>query len=247
MNKWIYAILAGLVFLSTVIVSMPLGFVMNRIGAGNFGVGWAQVEGSVFKGRINGVFTPSQAIGDIRLNLRPWSLFGGVVEYDFDWGSSGGRGSGVVGVSPNALRFDNVRFRHSLSAIEGMSSSIRMSGGDIRVTDGMVELDLSGCRQARGQIVSNALTKAAISYGKNFGPITGTLACDQGYFIAEMQSVSPAGDRIDISSRFGLLGDANVAVDVMTSDFEIIALLQRFGFELNDNVWTYQLSTQGLS
>lgn len=247
MRKWIYAAFAGIVFLSTIIVSMPLGFILDRVGFGSFGIGWAQIEGTVFKGRINGVFTPRQAIGDIRLTLRPWSLFGGVVKYDFDWGSSGGRGSGAIAVSTTSLRFNDVRFRHSLAAIEGMSSSIRMSGGDIRLSNGMVEFDSTGCRQARGQITSNALTKAAMSYGKSFGPVTGTLACEQGDFVAEMSSESPTGDRISISSRFGLLGDAVVEVDVTTSDLEIIALLQRYDFELNDNVWTYRLSTQGLS
>ena len=87
-------------FLLAVIVAAialtPLGFVMARSGVGNAGAGWAQVQGTLLEGRIDGLHVNGQPIGDVSVKLRPFTLLSLAPQYDVQWGGAGGQGAGLV-------------------------------------------------------------------------------------------------------------------------------------------------------
>ena len=71
----ILLILAALVALVWAGLSqIPLGFALRQVPLNAMGVNWTQSEGTVWNGRIMGVYLNGQPVGDIDVALQPVSL-----------------------------------------------------------------------------------------------------------------------------------------------------------------------------
>lgn len=245
MRYLIYTLLALAITVGIAVTTVPLGFVLGQLGLGGVGVGWAHTEGTLYRGRVNGVFTQQQVVGDVGLTLKPMSLLGGGLGYDIDMGGAGLRGTADVTLRPGQLVLQDVRARQSIAALEGLAAPIRAMGGEVRVTDADAVFDIKGCKALIGTVTSDALTRAAGQYGKVFGPVSGPLSCEDGLVVADLASDSPDGDVVRISGRFGIDGQGDVRVDVETSDPAMAAFLSQANFSFQDDVWTYAYSARG--
>lgn len=227
------------------VTTVPLGFVLGQLRLGGVGVGWAHTEGTLYRGRVNGVFTQQQVVGDIGLTLKPMSLLSGGLGYDIDMGGAGLRGTAGVTLRPGQLQLKDLRARQSIAAMEGLAAPIRAMGGEVRIGDADAVFDKKGCKEVSGTVTSDALTRAAGQYGKVFGPVSGPLSCEDGLIVADLASDSPDGDVVRIFGRFGIGGQGDVRVEVETSDPAMAAFLSQANFSFQDDVWTYAYSARG--
>lgn len=231
----------------SVVVFTPLDFVLSRVGLGSAGIGWAQAEGTLRKGRVDGLFLPSQFVGDISLELRPLSVFSGGLAYDVQWGGASGRGTGILELRPNGVKGRDLKAQLQISAIEGLAPIIRAAGGDVRLQDGSFELTRTGCQAAGGRLTSDVLTRAAQAYGREFGPVEGGLSCDNGSFMLDAEGQSRNGDELELDARASLVGQAEVEVRVQTDDPELPLVLSSAEFQLRNGIWTYRYESGGLA
>lgn len=229
----IVATLAGIVYF------MPLGYIMGQSGLGALGAGWAQVDGTIRQGRIDGLHVQGQPIGDVTLSLKPLSLLSLTPTYQIQWGGAGGRGNGTAKLSSKQLELTDIRMEQTVASIEGLSPALRAVGGSIRVSDGDITLSRLGCEDASGQISSDVLTRAAQQYGRQFGTIEGQMSCDAYDFLVDLQGQSDAGDVLDLTSRSGFDGRSELTVEMVTQDSELSLALAGLGFSLSNGTWSY--------
>ncbi len=231
------------VLVITLIWTVPLELVLRQSGVANPNIGWAQVEGTVRKGRINGLFTSGQAIGDVSLELRPMSLLSLSPVYDVQWGGAGGRGTGVAKISGSTLELSELRLEQQVSAIEGLATPIRAIGGTLRLIDGEAKLSQLGCEHASGEMTTDVLSRAADQYGRDFGALSGPVSCEDGAFVLSMSGQSSNSDRMQMDARASFLGQAEFSTEVSTADTELTLVLSQIGFEFRDGAWRYNYST----
>lgn len=245
MRKILLFLVFIVVLLGSAIAFTPLGFILNQSGLSSTGAGWAKVDGTLAKGRISGLYFDSQPIGDVTLKLRPFSLLGLAPTYDVQWGGAGGRGTGVFTLRRNSLEAQELRLQQEISALESLAMPVRAIGGSVRLTDGAVKLSPSGCQEASGSVSSNTLSRAAEQYGKQFGPIAGTVSCDNGAFVIAMAGQSDANDTIKLDGQASLIGAYKIQVNVKTLDPQITFALGQIGFSRQGDDWTYSREEQG--
>ncbi|MEM7493248.1 MAG: type II secretion system protein N [Pseudomonadota bacterium] len=247
MIRWIfYLILFCLVVLVGATLLTPLGFVLKQSGVDRSGAGWASAEGSIVQGRINGLYVGTQPIGDVRMTLRPLSLLSGKATYDVTWSGPGGRGSGLLSASRNALELSDVRAQQRVQAIEGLAPAVRAVGGEVRLRDGAAKVTRAGCERASGDISTDTLSLAAKQYGKQFGELSGPISCLEGAFVVNLDGTGPDGDRVTVAASATPLGQTSFAATVTTSDSEISFLLPRLGFERRGDDWQYINNSDGV-
>jgi len=231
--------------IAAAIAFTPLGFVMARSGAGGAGAGWAQVQGTLLNGRIDGLHVNGQPVGDVSLKLRPLSLLSFAPQYDVQWGGAGGQGTGVIKISKGRIEASELRLQQKISAIEGLAAPVRAMGGTLRLADGAIALTPVGCESAAGQISTDALSLAAEQYGREFGMITGPLTCIDQDIVLALTGLSERGDSVKVDARTSLLGEALFEVAIETRDSEVSFALSQVGFTLQDGSWRYRYEQQG--
>ncbi|MDJ0920785.1 MAG: type II secretion system protein N [Henriciella sp.] len=246
MKTLILTIIFVLTLALSALLFTPLGFVLSRIGLGSAGIGWAQAEGTLRKGRVDGLFLPGQFVGDVSLELRPLSILYGGLAYDVQWGGASGRGTGVLELRPSRIKGREMRAQLQISAIEGLAPIVRAAGGDVRLQAGSFELSRTGCEAAGGRLTSDVLSRAAQSYGREFGPVEGRLSCENGQFVLDAEGQSQSGDELELDARASLFGAAQVDVKVRTDDDELPLVLSSAQFQLRDGVWSYSYASGGM-
>lgn len=239
-------LLLSIIFLTAAacaaIAFTPLGFVLDRSGLSKMGAGWAQSEGTLLKGRVSGLHVQGQMVGDVSLKLRPMSLLSLSPTYDVQWGGAGGRGTGVIALKGETLVASEIVLQQKLTSVEGLAAPVRAIGGDVRLDDGAMTVSRAGCEAASGTISTDALSKAAAQYGRQFGTLSGPLACADGKVLVDLMGRSEAGDRVNVAAQTSLLGQSNFEVEVETQDGEVRFLLAQIGFVERDGLLTYAQS-----
>lgn len=242
MRRLFLLILFIFMLIAALFAFTPLGFILGQSGVGALGVGWAKADGTLMKGRISGFYVGSQPIGDVSLELRPFSLLTLRPSYDIQWGGAGGQGTAVLTLSRNALVGEDVRMRQEIGALEGLEPAVRAMGGTLDVADGAFRLTQMGCERAEGRLSTTTLTNLAAQYGRQFGEIAGPISCEDGAFVLNMEGVSQADDRVAINARANLAGQGEFATRVRTQDAQIIIALTQIGFRRENGEFVYQQS-----
>ena len=223
----------------------PLGFIAERSGAGRLGVGWAQVSGTLLKGRIEGLHANGQPIGDVNLQLRPGSLLGLAPAFDVQWGGAGGSGAGIMALSPKSVTLSEFKLQQQIAAIEGLAQPVRAMGGVVRVQDGRLVMGPLGCIEAGGTMSTDAVRSMAAQYGRAFDDITGPIRCVDRALLIDLAGQSPAGDRVTVSGEARVGGASTFEVAIETQEAALAYALSQIGFELNDQTWRYRRETKG--
>ena len=240
MRRFLLLILFILILLGGLVAFTPLGFVLNQSGAAGLGIGWAKADGTLLKGRISGLYAGTQPIGDVSLELRPFSLLSLKPTYDVQWGGAGGQGTGVLTLSRTALEATDLQMRQEISALEGLEPAVRAMGGSLDVTDGTFHLTQAGCEYASGTLSTNTLSTLAAQYGRQFGTVSGPISCEAGAFVLAMAGASDVGDEVNIDARAALTGAGEFATRVRTRDAQIIIALTQIGFVRENGEFVYR-------
>ena len=246
MRRLLLLVLFIFMLICGLIAFTPLGFVMSQSGAGNF-VGWAKVDGTLMKGRVSGLYTGTQPIGDVDLELRPLSLLSLQPTYDVQWGGAGGRGTGVLTLTRSALVGRELRLQQELGALEGLSPPVRAMGGSLRLSDGAFRITPEGCESASGTLSTDTLSTLAAQYGRQFGQISGPISCNAGAFVLDMEGIGDNGDRVEIDASANFAGFGEFTTQVETQDAQIVIALTQVGFQRENGRFVYRQSrTLGL-
>lgn len=231
------------VLIAGLVAYTPLGFVLERSGLGRTGAGWAQAEGTIMEGRISGLHMSGQPVGDVNLKLRPISLLTLSPKYDVQWGGAGGNGSGVVTITQDSLLAEDLRLQQNVSAIEGLALPVRAIGGTVRLTGASIKLTRAGCERAAGTISTDVLSRLAQQYGREFGAVAGPLSCANGDIQTDLQGISERGDKVSVTARTSLLGQAFFDVAIETFDSDVMLALSQTDFQRQGDAWLYHYET----
>lgn len=241
MMRFFFILVAVAAFAWFAAAQIPLGFVLRKLPLNAMGIQWTQSEGTVWNGRIMGVYLNGQPVGDVDVALKPVSLLSFKPSLDIQWGGAGGRGAGTLTLlDSDSVEASDVRLQQNVSALEGLSGDIRSIGGTFRLAGGRVRIDDRQCSAASGSLQSDTLSIAAQQFGRTFSELTGTLGCENGAFDLDMSGKGPAGDSISIDAAATLYGQATINVVVNTEDRDIEMLLANAGFSREDGTWTYR-------
>ena len=220
---------------------VPVGFVLKRLPVNAMGIQWTQSEGTIWNGRIMGVYFNGQPVGDIDVALKPLSLVTLQPGLDVQWGGAGGRGAGTLTlIDSDSFEASDLRLQQNVASLESLSTDLRAIGGTFRLSNGRVRIDGQRCSDASGNLHTDTLALAAEQFGREFSDLTGTLGCENGAFDLAMRGQGPAGDTIAISAEATLQGEATIDVIINTEDSDIEMLLANAGFAREDGAWTYR-------
>ncbi len=238
-------LLLVLVFAATLLVSLiwmtPLGFALDRSNLNRSGLSWNEAQGTVWNGRILGVSFGRQVLGDVRLKLRPLSLLGGALSYNIEFAGPAGQAAGQVAATRDrAMVVRDLRLAADIAALEGLSTDIRQIGGEVRVR--LAELRFAGgrCQVARGTLTTDALTKAGLAYGRDFGDFAGEFGCEGGMVLLPMRGESGNGDVVTAELRAGAAEVSSLTADVATGDQDLGLALGLLGFGYEDGRYVYR-------
>ena len=235
------AVIAILALIGFAAAQIPLGFVLRKLPLNSMGVQWTQSEGTIWNGRIMGVYANGQPVGDVDLSLKPMSLVTFKPELEFQWGGAGGRGAGTIRLlGSDSVEARDVRFQQNVAELEGLANDVRAVGGTIRMSGGAVTIEDGACRSASGNFSADTLSLAAQQFGREFSDLTGTLSCSAGAFDIDLGGEGPAGDRVTIDASATLQGQGTIDVIVETQDREVETLLANAGFSREGEAWTYR-------
>ena len=240
----ILLILAALVALVWAGLSqIPLGFALRQVPLNAMGVNWTQSEGTVWNGRIMGVYLNGQPVGDIDVALQPVSLLLARPKVDLQWGGAGGRGAGSVAMHGDIVEASDLRMEQNISALESLSPEVRAIGGTFRLSQGAVRIEGRDCTSATGRLSSDTLSIAATRFDREFSELTGSLDCVDGAFSIAMNGSGPSGDTVAVDADVNLYGSSQIEIVANTNDDEIETLLANAGFARQNGVWTYTRET----
>ena len=93
MMRFFFILVAVAAFAWFAAAQIPLGFVLRKLPLNAMGIQWTQSEGTVWNGRIMGVYLNGQPVGDVDVALKPVSLLSFKPSLDIQWGGAGGRGA----------------------------------------------------------------------------------------------------------------------------------------------------------
>jgi len=241
MIRFLLIITAIVAFIWFAAAQVPLGYVMRKLPLNAMGVQWTQSEGTIWNGRVMGVYLNGQPVGDVDVALKPLSLLSFKPTLDVQWGGAGGRGAGALTlIDQDSIEVWDIRLQQNISALESLSSDLRSIGGTFRMSDGHVRIDGQRCSEASGALHSDTLSIAAEQFGREFSDLTGSLGCENGAFDITLSGNGPAGDSIDIDAAATLQGAATINVVVNTADRDIEMLLANAGFSREEGSWTYR-------
>ena len=245
MMRFLLVLTALVALLWFAAAQVPLGFALRKLPLNASGVQWTQSEGTIWNGRIMGVYLNGQPVGDVDVALKPLSLISFEPSMDVQWGGAGGRGAGTVTIlDEDSVEVSDLRLEQSISSLESLSPDLRAIGGTFRVSQGLIRIEGPVCESARGRLQTDTLALAARRFGRQFSDLTGTLRCSNGAFDLTLEGDSPAGDSLAINGEATLQGSATINVVADTQDREIETLLANAGFSRENGTWVYRRTAE---
>jgi general secretion pathway protein N len=218
---------------------IPLGFALRQLPLNAMGVNWTQAEGTIWNGRLQGVYLNGQPVGDVDVALRPASLIMFAPEVEVKWGGAGGRGAGVLKLQGDVIEASDLRVEQRISALESLTPEIRAIGGIFRLSEGAMNIEGATCTSATGKLSADTLAIAARRFGREFSDLTGSLSCEDGALSIQMNGSGSNGDSVAIDAEATLYGRSRIEVVANTNDNDIETLLANAGFSRENGVWTF--------
>lgn len=196
--------LFAVVFGATLVAALPLGFVLERMNLADRRISWAIVQGTVWNGRVSGLYYGSQPIGDVRTSLRLRDLLRAQIAYDVDVSGPVAMGEGIVVLGQtSSIRAREVDIELRLQALTGLHANIREIGGHLNIRNGHILMDRSGCLEASGNLTSDLATNLAATFGQSWPEAAGHISCERKVLRFVMTGEGPLGEEFRGEGRIG--------------------------------------------
>lgn len=223
MRRFFYILIFAVSLFGFLIAQIPLGFVLDKVGANTAGLSWATARGTLARGDVVGLsfqrsVGPVIAFGSAEMAMKPLALLTGRLAYDAQWAAHSGYANGTLSVSAGqTIRLKDTRATLRIDQLEGLETALRLSGTMLRINVDRIHWHATkGCRSAQGRVSSNWLEVLAGEFGQVWGPISGALQCDGANLQAVLESQSSQGERMEM--LITVLQSGVVEVDLQLKD-----------------------------
>lgn len=241
--------LFGGVFLTVgvgvLVATMPLSFVLDRSALSERGFSWTVAQGTVWNGRVSGLYRNTQSLGDVQMGLRAGDLLRGKISYNVDLNSPAAHGTSLVDIkSASRLRAREMNLGVSLASLDGLDTRIRDMGGWLHVQDADILFDQNGCREASGTVRSDIVTNIAAAFGQVWPEASGEIHCESGWVLMSMKATGPLGEEFTARGKIGP-GPASLEARVDNAGQELGYGLAMAGFVPDGAGFAYRQKKQG--
>lgn len=204
----------------------PLRFALDRIDAPRLGLASAEVEGTVWSGRMRNASFHGVRLGDVHVGLRPLPLLLGrsrlVVETGEDGAAPGravlaraGRRSGII--------------EATLSVPVGFSQAAVPLQGELRLQGVTAMFKGGACEEARGRVVTDVLARNADFLQWQGPELAGEVVCRGDTLVLPLRG---ARDGTEVDATISLEADGRYRLQsrVITRDPALASALTLAGF-----------------
>ncbi|WP_203291643.1 type II secretion system protein N [Maricaulis parjimensis] len=227
---------AGLVLgllLVWLIVLLPLKAVVMLAGGDR--LGFSDVYGTVWDGRIYDLDVQGVAIRETAVQLKPLGLLTGrlVVDWQVDDPELRGRGKAVLG--GNRIDLSRTDISVTLDRLDAPDLPGLDRAERVQLRLGRLELDQGVCRQASGDARLGALASLAAGYGLDGPVLTGQFACRDDRLVLDFTGTS---DGLELSGDVVFETEAMVwSLTAQTDEAAMADMLAIAGLRREGDVW----------
>ena len=231
-------IIGVVVFFATLIASIPASAISLFANKSGGALSYAEARGTIWKGELDTVSAGRIVLGDVGFRLSPLSLLRFSPELTLT-ADGAVRGSGTVSVSGQHVSLRNVKADIDLAAVAVRGLLGEPAQGEARLDIERLDFSLEdGCRQASGNLWTNALDGPTKRYNLPPLPLSGQVECD-----GDKLAVTLAGENERMAADLHLLLNPALTYEVTAtaraSEENIASALRVFGFEDDNGALTY--------
>ncbi len=197
---------------------------------------YARASGSVWDGRLAGVFVGEQPIGDMAVKMDMGSLFSGRASGKLALSRDGFSGeSGItLPFSGGALEFHNLKLKGKAAFVPGMPQVVAPGGGDFTLEVRHLRFAGDMCESASGEVWTDALARLDVKGW--VGPeLRGPVTCRDGKLVLEADGRSPTGEDISAALSISHRLDMELAATVANAQGRAAEALLDIGFRPEGN------------
>ena len=225
---------------ATAIITLPLGFALDRSGLAVRNISWASAQGTVWDGRIIGLRHNRQSYGDVQIKLRLADILTGSLAYDVRLEGAAARGSGIVRpTGSTTIEATEVRLEFDLSAFQVLDSKLRDIGGHLRIRGDRLVLGTNGCLEAEGSATTDLISRVAAAFAQSWPEASGDIRCEDGTLFVPLNGTGPAGETFNAEARLARTA-SEFEARVTGADPMLGYALATVGFKLNDGAHSYR-------
>ncbi len=231
--------LGAAVFAATLIAQAPASIIPALINLDGRGVGFVAVEGTIWRGRIDGLTYNNALIGDVSYRVSPLSLalLSPRVEASSTGGAVRGKARVRVGLG-RRLEIADTALDVDVGAFADRGIMGRPVEGVAQITVARIALSAAGCRAADARLWTDVLDEPVQRFrGEDF-PMTGNVRCDGDDLVASM-----AGQSSDGLAQMALRVRPNFSYEITAraevDQEELASALRFFGFEQDGDALVY--------
>ena len=158
------------------IVLLPLKAVAIAAGGADR-LGYDDVFGTVWNGRIYGLVTPGGRVREAAVSTRPAALLTGRLALDWQIADNSVSGRGRAALAPGGVTLDDVSLTVPLDRLVAAGRAGLDPDTPVFVRLAHLQVQDGQCRAAQGSLRSDALAAAAVQYGVEAPRLTGDIAC----------------------------------------------------------------------
>lgn len=219
------------VFLLTLIAQAPASLIPALINLESRGVGFTDINGTIWDGQIENLTYRNTPIGDVGYRFSPLSLL--TLSPHLEVSSTGGAVRGKASVRAGLgrrLEISDTAFDIDLGPFAPRGIMGRPVQGVAQITIVKISLSSAGCRVADARLWTDVLDEPSQRFRGTDFPMAGTVRCEGSDLVASM-----AGQNADGLAEMALRVRPNFSYELTArarvAEEEVNSALKFFGFE----------------
>ena len=209
-------------FVCTAAANVPLFFVLKQSGIADRGVAWVQARGTIWHGQVTGLSVQGDPAGAVEGEFSLMRVLKGQPGHLLHWSGPSGRGSALAGLSSGGIRVSDGQAAITFDASR-ISGAFPARDVSLRLSHVSMDLGRDGCRSAKGDVSTDALTHISEAYGATWPELTGFLSCEAGELLISV--TGQAADGTQIAAKAYLQGGGRLELwDVPDSQTDALLL-----------------------
>lgn len=224
MRGWLPLFLAAV--LVTAIARFPLALAVHWSGAP---VSAERIEGTIWKGRLEGATVDGYRLGRIDVSTRALPLLTGSVTSAVDVRGPVANGAALVSVRPGRLTFKLAEADVQIAPLNLRDAFGAPMSGTVEIRADNLTIAGGACRSGTVSISTDTLQKSAVRYGGEGFRLSGDGHCEDDIFLLPLSGSGPEG-AADVTIRISAAGyQTELLIDPAEPDFA--AVLSAYGFQ----------------
>ena len=231
--------LGAAAFVATLVAQAPASIIPALINLEGRGVGFASVDGTLWRGRIENLTYRNTPIGDVSYRVSPLSLL--LLSPRLEASSTGGAVRGKASVQAGLgrrLEITDTALDIDLGPFAERGIMGRPVEGVAQITVARIAVSAAGCRAADARLWTDVLDEPVQRFRGTDFPMTGNVRCDGDDLVASM-----AGQNMDGLAQMTLRVRPNFSYELTAraevAEDELASALRFFGFEDDNGALVY--------